>query len=417
MYRNFKEMYDAVCADCGIDTQVPFKPTRPVYCRNCYPRHKGPRFENESRNHNRENDYDRNDRNREKREVKNMGDNKFEEKRIKPITQDMIERTTYNNMVVDQLGFYDSQGKYINVTGKQLNLFTLTPSAPTIICRYIGFGMTITDSIDKRVMMQVRMCSKDEPHKVVCRKTESCPADLIQLGENGFWVVCDGIIDNGEAKMPFKIGFFDKIHRTYDPAPAFSKNPDEEKAMSLLRHYNGIKSGVVSPKNRPKPGNEIFRTLFSHENEVSTIIFIKSQKLRTGEKIQGIVKGYEEATRGQPSLKVWTKESNMRPIDISQIDFLLVNSYKAPMWRKISIELLMQGHLILPHPEREGGMSIDVCGGWKGENDLLIHSNGDLSKRNDGDKHNREVMEIIEKIKKEYEDMNNNTKKMIDEEE
>lgn len=33
-----REMYDAVCANCGQPTQVPFKPRndRPVYCRECY---------------------------------------------------------------------------------------------------------------------------------------------------------------------------------------------------------------------------------------------------------------------------------------------------------------------------------------------------------------------------------------------
>lgn len=39
-----RQMYDAVCADCGTQTQVPFKPAegRPVYCRNCYRNHKKP---------------------------------------------------------------------------------------------------------------------------------------------------------------------------------------------------------------------------------------------------------------------------------------------------------------------------------------------------------------------------------------
>lgn len=33
-----REMHDAVCAACGIDTQVPFRPSndRPVYCRDCF---------------------------------------------------------------------------------------------------------------------------------------------------------------------------------------------------------------------------------------------------------------------------------------------------------------------------------------------------------------------------------------------
>ncbi len=33
-----REMHDAVCAQCGVATTVPFKPRgdRPVYCRTCY---------------------------------------------------------------------------------------------------------------------------------------------------------------------------------------------------------------------------------------------------------------------------------------------------------------------------------------------------------------------------------------------
>jgi len=33
-----KEMYDAVCAGCGKETKVPFKPhlDKPVYCSECF---------------------------------------------------------------------------------------------------------------------------------------------------------------------------------------------------------------------------------------------------------------------------------------------------------------------------------------------------------------------------------------------
>ena len=33
-----RESYEATCAECGVATTVPFKPTqgRPVYCRDCY---------------------------------------------------------------------------------------------------------------------------------------------------------------------------------------------------------------------------------------------------------------------------------------------------------------------------------------------------------------------------------------------
>lgn len=38
-----REMHDAVCAACGKQTQVPFKPmgNRPVYCRDCYQKQRG----------------------------------------------------------------------------------------------------------------------------------------------------------------------------------------------------------------------------------------------------------------------------------------------------------------------------------------------------------------------------------------
>ena len=37
-----REMHKAVCGDCGKECDVPFKPAegRPVYCRECYPKHK-----------------------------------------------------------------------------------------------------------------------------------------------------------------------------------------------------------------------------------------------------------------------------------------------------------------------------------------------------------------------------------------
>ncbi len=41
-----REMHKATCADCGQETEVPFKPSgdRPVYCRDCYQKHKPKRY-------------------------------------------------------------------------------------------------------------------------------------------------------------------------------------------------------------------------------------------------------------------------------------------------------------------------------------------------------------------------------------
>lgn len=35
-----REMHDVICAECGIETKVPFKPRNdnPVYCRDCFTR-------------------------------------------------------------------------------------------------------------------------------------------------------------------------------------------------------------------------------------------------------------------------------------------------------------------------------------------------------------------------------------------
>ena len=38
-----RQMYPAVCAQCGKDTEVPFRPRgdRPVYCSDCYSQQRG----------------------------------------------------------------------------------------------------------------------------------------------------------------------------------------------------------------------------------------------------------------------------------------------------------------------------------------------------------------------------------------
>ena len=40
-----REMFTIKCSECGKDAEVPFKPTegRPVYCRDCFMKHRPPR--------------------------------------------------------------------------------------------------------------------------------------------------------------------------------------------------------------------------------------------------------------------------------------------------------------------------------------------------------------------------------------
>lgn len=44
-YRERRELFPAVCAECGKATQVPFQPRgdRPVYCSDCYSKQSGSR--------------------------------------------------------------------------------------------------------------------------------------------------------------------------------------------------------------------------------------------------------------------------------------------------------------------------------------------------------------------------------------
>ena len=41
-YNQQRQMYNVVCAGCGVETTVPFEPRegRPVYCRDCYAKQK-----------------------------------------------------------------------------------------------------------------------------------------------------------------------------------------------------------------------------------------------------------------------------------------------------------------------------------------------------------------------------------------
>jgi len=46
MYDEKREMYKVTCAECGKETEVPFKPdgSRPVYCKECFQKRKPKRF-------------------------------------------------------------------------------------------------------------------------------------------------------------------------------------------------------------------------------------------------------------------------------------------------------------------------------------------------------------------------------------
>ncbi len=59
--RGSREMHKSVCAGCGKECEVPFRPTgeRPVYCRECWVKRGPPRTEDRRRR-----EYPREDRQR-----------------------------------------------------------------------------------------------------------------------------------------------------------------------------------------------------------------------------------------------------------------------------------------------------------------------------------------------------------------
>ncbi len=59
--RGSREMHKSVCADCGKECEVPFRPTgdRPVYCTECWAKNRPPRREDR-----RQRVYPREDRQR-----------------------------------------------------------------------------------------------------------------------------------------------------------------------------------------------------------------------------------------------------------------------------------------------------------------------------------------------------------------
>ncbi len=47
MYDENREMHKVTCAECGKETEVPFKPdgSRPVYCKECFQKRKPKRYQ------------------------------------------------------------------------------------------------------------------------------------------------------------------------------------------------------------------------------------------------------------------------------------------------------------------------------------------------------------------------------------
>lgn len=338
-------------------------------------------------------DFRRDDRKNYRRDRPYERGIEFERKKMKDIRPEALERSKFNNMVVDKLGFHD-RDKYITVTGKQLNLYTLMPSRPILTCPYTKLGMTYTDPKDKRTFFQMRMCLLDQSIPTVCRMTTEkkeigkCFGVYTKGSSLDFWVVSNGTIDNGKVKKPFKTAFFNKNLKL--DKEEFSINPDIEKANSLKKLYEAMRNGSKYLATIPKPGNLLFHTLFSGDVKLIAVT-------TTGEDISGIVKGYENVPGGQPSLKLYIgpDDKKLRMLPLYMVGYMIVEDFSVDLLAKRCIQLMTNGHIIIPH--RGNNTILDICRSDR-QYDMIIHNNGDIVPFDHNNRHDYEVRDIIFRV-------------------
>jgi hypothetical protein len=322
-------------------------------------------------------------------DFKNKNINISRERRIKEVKPEALERSQFNNMVVDEIVFHDKE-KNIKIKGKQLNLYTLMPSRPILNCPYIKLGMTYTDPKDKRTFFQIRMCLLDSTIPTVCRMTTErknkgrCFGNYVKGSSIDFWIVSNGVIDDGIEKHSFKVAFLNKNKLKFDKEE-FSVNPNIEKANSLKNLYQALKSGTKYLETIPKPGNLIFHTLFSG------MVMLKAVNLM-GEGISGIAKGYENVPGGQPSLKVWINETKEVMLPLYMIGYMIIDNYDVDQLAKRSLKLMMNGHIIIPH--RGNNTILDICRSDR-KNDMIIMMSGDINPFDPNNNHDLDVRNIL----------------------
>ncbi len=94
--RGSREMHKSVCADCGKECEVPFRPTRdrPVYCQECFVKRRPPRTE-----YRRRREYPREDRQRKPSPIPQNVDHQIlgELKRIREALEKVAARLTVGN--------------------------------------------------------------------------------------------------------------------------------------------------------------------------------------------------------------------------------------------------------------------------------------------------------------------------------
>lgn len=317
--------------------------------------------------------------------------------KVKRINAEALARSVFNNMIVDKLEFSNPSGNYCTVSGNQLLLYTLTPSKPLIDCPYISLKVTHEITMDKHGDYITRLCTfnKKPGETDMCYLTIDkiasglCVGKKTYLSSHEFWIVTGGHIQIDEEDREFKIGFFNKNANSF-LKEEFRENPDNDKAKVLWNLYNAMKTGIIKSPTIPKPGNNLFHTLFSGivDIDIETI---------TGEKIKGVIKGYELTPGGSPSLNVWISQEKLRVVPLYTIAVMIINKYDIPdMLSRRTVELITNGHVVVPH--RANNTIYDYCKSYKRFKDQEIKLDGNISPYEQLDKHDMELTKIIRSI-------------------
>jgi len=345
-------------------------------------------------------DY-QNRENRDRRDIGNFRgrgrDTSFplDPKKIKSINAEALMQSKTNNKVVEKMEVATPSGNRLNVSGNQLNLFTLTPRKPLIDCPYVQLKPSYEDVVSKSGECITRICTRgDTP--VMCQMTTEKVASGECIGRKTpitsleFYIITNAFIGNNENEgREFKFAMFNKITNIFTNI-TLRDNSDPEKNMSLWNLYNAIKAGTVQTHSIPKPGNLLFYTLFS--GEVSVTI-----ETITGEVIEGMVKNYDLPTGHVPSLNVYIGDT-LRIVSLYMISTLVVHKYSIPdILGRRAFELGIRGHIVIPH---KGNNTIyDYCARYKSSKDQEIRMDGNVIPFDVLSKHDVELTQAVRTIK------------------
>lgn len=385
------------CVDCGEIAEVPFIPDgRPVYCRKCYQKHK-PKGSKNSRN--RKNiQIGRNKIGGRHPSVYTPYSDKFTpemvEKMKSKINREALERSKMNNETVKEFSFYDSTGVWHNVEGNQLNILSETPRDPLLNCPYVSYDIVEIQTENETKNVAIGICNKNEKHER-CKITEDkkekgeCIGKFDNPSSYEFYVISNSILSDGINDKEFKIGFFNRdISNGY--AVKTIPNPIRIKAEHLHILYERMQAGLIMSSSVPKPGKNIFHTLFSEPQNVDILT-------KRAENIKGKLISYEWPPGHYPEIDIIPEDKNEKiRLQLYAVERMTCYDYKInDLLKAISLELLLNGHTAIVHPPN---VIIDFCKASSGITQK-ININGDIDPKESLNEHDMEVSKIVAEVK------------------